>query len=183
MTAGIVYLNGEFMRIEAQTGFSLPQYIQPLSTVNTSRQFEDNTTQVLFEENSATINSSTPASGQYISVLSTTGSNSRQAKPPIIIDIGDWNMDSTDTVNVPHGLSTDYKKIRSISVVIRDDADSVYFTMPTGVSPSNGDNQFFVSNINSSTIDIQRVNSGIFDDTGFNATGFNRGWITIVCEP
>lgn len=193
MTAGIVYLNGEFMRIEAQTGLSLPQYIQPDSTVDTSRQFEDNTTQVLFQEKSATVDGSAPGAGQYVAITSSTDIDRRLRKPVTIdpasvsqiikkvINIGVWDMDSSSTLAVAHGIS-DYTKIKSVFVMIRTDDDAFITSMYSleynpGVLAAGS---FAIDSVN---INMAR-SSGIFDDPTFNKTSgsFNRGWITIEYE-
>lgn len=93
-----------------------------------------------------------------------------------VIDIGDWNMDSTVFVNVAHGLP-DYTKIRSISALIRRDDDSTYYDFATADNNTAGTN----SGLNASTtnINLSRATGGTFDGINFNATTFNRGWIVI----
>jgi hypothetical protein len=39
------------------------------------------------------------------------------------VNIGDWDMDTDGSKNVAHGLS-DFKKIRGIDVIIRNDSDT-----------------------------------------------------------
>ena len=49
-----------------------------------------------------------------------------------IIEIGDWNMDSTNSIGVAHGLTL--SKIRGIeSAIIRDDGDTSYFNIDTSI--------------------------------------------------
>jgi hypothetical protein len=88
-----------------------------------------------------------------------------------IIDIGDWNMDTTGTLNVAHGLGAEYKKIRNLNLVIRHDDDILYyeaFVTVSGVS---------LTTIDATNIQLSRVNGGTFDSTGFDSTSYNRGWI------
>jgi hypothetical protein len=109
--------------------------------------------------------------------------------PPIglvsytVVEIGDWNMDSTFDVSVNHGLA-DHKKIRSINVIIRDDADTNYYNLnaalSSGSAPSGVSGQ--VGIVSSTTIQLTRTssaNDGWFDSTAFDSTSYNRGWITI----
>jgi len=92
------------------------------------------------------------------------------------IDIGDWNMDTTANVSITHSLTFD--KIIAVTVMIRHDTLSSKFdinysldsTLSGGVSA------------NSTDIFIFRVTSGFFDATTFDATSFNRGFITITYE-
>lgn len=95
-----------------------------------------------------------------------------------IVDIGDWNMDTTKTINVAHGIS-DFTKIRRVSVMIRNDPN-------TNLNPINAmegttgttiaGSVWFIS---STDISITRLTGGIFDNTFYDSTSYNRGWITI----
>lgn len=94
-----------------------------------------------------------------------------------IVEIGDWNMDTTPSVVVPHGLN--FKKIRSVSGVIRNDLDTKYYTIGT-------EELFFLSGFavvgfDGSGITIGK-DAGAFTGSGFDATSYNRGFITIVYE-
>lgn len=96
-----------------------------------------------------------------------------------VLEIGDWNMDTTVNLSVAHGLgATAYKKIRAISVVIRDDTDSVYYTGPV-IGSGGGTVQVGVTSITVGNIDLSRLTGGTFDTTGFDSTSFNRGWVII----
>ena len=95
------------------------------------------------------------------------------AKIPLIqevIDIGVWDMHTGASISVPHGLTTNYKKIRSITVIIRDDADTVYDVFPT-----KSDDAY--SSITSTTITL--TPGTWWADGQHTATVLNRGWITI----
>ena len=92
-----------------------------------------------------------------------------------VINIGDWNMDSTATVNVAHGLTL--SKIRSISAVIRDDTASLLYDFSSGYA--GGDSASGYLNCDGTNVNLQRESTSTFDGTGFDSTGFNRGWITI----
>lgn len=96
-----------------------------------------------------------------------------------VVQIGDWNMDSSVSVNVAHGIA-DYKKIRSIGSIIREDSDVGYYSL--GYINSAAADGFGVSNITTTNIQLARVDSGAFDNTNFDSTTFNRGWITITYE-
>lgn len=97
-----------------------------------------------------------------------------------VVQIGDWDMDLTETVSVTHGIA-DYKKIRNVSVVIRSDDDIQYELLNT-MGPSSTSPAGCVSNIGSTTIDLRRVTAEQFDSTGWDSTAFNRGWVTIAYE-
>lgn len=78
MTAGIVYLNGEFMRIAAATNQSFTKYIAPATVVDDDRQFADGTTNTLFQTSGAELVVSAPGAGQYITINSLTGAEDRR---------------------------------------------------------------------------------------------------------
>lgn len=93
------------------------------------------------------------------------------------IEIGNWDMffnggPGTQDKIVLHSI-TDWKKIKSISVIIRNDVDGAYYDF----SISNGGN---VVAISSGQFDLsQQLTGSIFDSSNFNtATTYNRGWIT-----
>ena len=101
----------------------------------------------------------------------------------LVIEIGDWNMDSTFDVYVTHGIA-DHKKIRSVNVIIRNDADTSYYNLyqalASGTAPSGVSGQTGI--ISSTTIQLTRTssaNDGWFDGTDFDSTSYNRGWVTI----
>lgn len=86
------------------------------------------------------------------------------------IDIGDWNMDSTLNKMVTHGITLN--KIRTIDIIIRNDADDTYY-------PVDNYSADIGCTITSTDVSISRAIGGIFDNTSFDSTGFNRGWVTI----
>jgi hypothetical protein len=92
-----------------------------------------------------------------------------------IIDIGDWNMDSTAQVIVNHNLTL--ADIRNVSVLIRRDDDIIAYPLNHDDNATNIGGWFYVG---SGAVFMFRSDPGKFSDTNFNATSFNRGWITIT---
>ena len=97
-----------------------------------------------------------------------------------VIDIGDWDMDTDATKNVAHGLSTDYKKIRSVRAIIRNDTDVTYY--PLDSAGAGGSVAGGIVNIDGTNIQLIRETGGIFDGVGFTSTSYNRGWVFIWYE-
>lgn len=95
-----------------------------------------------------------------------------------IINIGDWDMDTDETVTVAHGLS-DHKKIKGINVIIRDDDDAGYHDLSRQVS---GEIAGGVVIVNSTNIIIGRITGRGFDNALFDSTSFNRGSVKFECE-
>jgi len=92
-------------------------------------------------------------------------------------DIGDWDMSNLTIVTVAHGV--DGTKIRAVIASVRQDA---------GITSSNPaavlDNETSDTRVNWNDTNILLVSftSGKYDDPLYNATSFNRGWITIIYE-
>ncbi len=86
-----------------------------------------------------------------------------------IVEIGDWNMDSTASVSVAHGLTL--SKIRKISVTVVRDDSAVHVPLDY-----NNSGNFYAD---ATDIALTRVGSGDFDAAIYDSTSFNRGWIVI----
>lgn len=116
--------------------------------------------------------------GTTVTISSRPVVTSNVALLSITINVGDWNMTSTTSISVPHGLS--YKKIRSVSVIIRADTDVSY----RNLSELNGSTGLVSGGwtFNGTTaLTLQKINGTIFD-AGYSTTSFNRGFITIFYE-
>ncbi len=93
-----------------------------------------------------------------------------------VINIGNWNMDSTAVFNVAHGLVL--SKIRTISVVVQND-DATYTSPLDFIVQASGlgSGGYFA---NSTNISMSRVTGSTWDSVGYdNPSASNRGWITI----
>jgi hypothetical protein len=101
------------------------------------------------------------------------------------IEIGDWDMDSSQTATVAHGLSaTDWLKIRSVEVMIRNDSGGTdtYYTDSTDTS-ANADDGIEIEKIDATNVTLKcAAATSTFDNTSFNETSYNRGWVTIWYE-
>lgn len=94
---------------------------------------------------------------------------------PVVLEIGDWNMQSGG-ITVLHHL--DYTKIIGVRGSIRNDADTGRY--PLGLEP--GGSVTFAASISgwtSTYIQLIRLLGGAFDSVNFNATGYNRGWLIV----
>lgn len=98
--------------------------------------------------------------------------------PPVlitkVIDIGDWNMDTTVNVGVNHGLTV--ANIRSISAIIRTDGGAINRDFPC-YSVSGTTDEYLEAT--TSQIRLYRATGGIFDDANYDSTSYNRGWVVI----
>lgn len=103
----------------------------------------------------------------------TDGTNNIRMK---ILDIGNWNMDTTPSVSVAHGLT--YGKIRNAQASIRRDDDTFTNDLISGNSGSTGKSGAIYWD--STNINLIRITTEIFDAANYSSTSYNRGWITIT---
>ncbi len=97
-----------------------------------------------------------------------------------LIEIGDWNMDSTASKSVSHGL--DVTKIIGVRAMIRNDSDASHF--PLAQSRGDGAAEFAeaagnISYIGATAVALYRVTGGYYDGANFDSTSYNRGWLII----
>ena len=99
-----------------------------------------------------------------------------------VIEIGDWNMVAFSNESIPHGLT--YANIRNVSVMIRNDDDTLRYMVP-GYGQHDGGAVLDVSinTVASANIVLIRQTGGNFDSANFDATSYNRGWVTIWYVP
>jgi hypothetical protein len=97
-----------------------------------------------------------------------------------MLQIGDWNMDTTSSVTVPHGIA-DHKKIISVTGVIFKDDDAANpddsYTLANYIVsvavPTYNDVSIYL--FNDTYIQLNRAASGFFDSADFDKTSYNRG--------
>lgn len=91
-----------------------------------------------------------------------------------VLSIGDWNMDlnASPASAIPHGITL--ANIRHMyTIIISDDSSqmvSLEYTNGGGV------------NANATNIILARNESGLFDNSAFDSTSFNRGYVIITYE-
>ena len=207
MTAGIVYLNGEFMRVDAVTNQTFTKYIKASAAANVARDFNDGASKTFIIEKKAEVSATVDGGGQEITISSlysslyrrieflsgshavnvtSAGVESVKRILKKTIEIGDWNMDSTAAVNILHGLSSQ-ANIRSVSALIRSDSGGntsiISNSCIDDITGAGGDQQAWIYYANTGTaIGLVRLTGGIFDSTSWDSTSYNRGWVTIFYE-
>jgi len=94
-----------------------------------------------------------------------------------IIEMGDWNMDTSSNKTVAHGLTL--AKIRQVACLIRSDSDAFRYPLEYegGTGAPGG-----TYRIDATNVDMDRTASGPFDGVGYDSTSYNRGWVTITYE-
>jgi hypothetical protein len=95
-----------------------------------------------------------------------------------VIEIGDWNLDSSVIVNVSHGLSA--SKIIGVTGIIRNDLDTQRYTISQVNEISEYDTIGVAFSYIGSFIQIGRqAGSPTFDTADFDSTSYNRGWLIV----
>lgn len=98
-----------------------------------------------------------------------------------IIDIGEWRMEDNASTTVAHGIA-DLSKIRSVEVYIRNNTGTNIIPLNTAYYGSLGSVQGSIGIVDSTNVSLYRLNLGLFKDTSFNSSSYNRGWIHIIYE-
>jgi hypothetical protein len=111
---------------------------------------------------------------EYLELLSSLVNQARTA----IVELGDWNMDTTTNINVAHGL--EYADIIKTEVFIRNDADTARDNINVGASAVDTTPQGYVGTTDSTNVNIVRLTGGKFDAAGYSTTSYNRGWLIIT---
>ena len=97
----------------------------------------------------------------------------------VALEIGDWNMNSTPNLDIDVSAYNTYF-ISGAEVWIRNDTNTVRYPLAKGFSVAGGTWQVggsvsFLSGGN--TFRMSVLQNGIFDNTNYDATPFNRGWV------
>ena len=100
-----------------------------------------------------------------------------------ILELGEWNMDSTTDLIVDHGVVRD--NIRSINVIIKKDDGNIFDFVGSQTVAVDEVLQIAIYTINVRSIILTRDADGAFDNVNFNGTAStvpNRGWMIIEYE-
>jgi hypothetical protein len=95
-----------------------------------------------------------------------------------IIELGDWNMNTTTNIDIAHGL--EYDDIIEAQVWIRNDANTIKDNIGTGVDATDTTPQGYVGEIDATNVNIVRLTGGKFDAAGYSTTSYNRGWLILT---
>lgn len=106
----------------------------------------------------------------------TTGTGTPTLKCKVL-EIGDWNIQSSGIHSVAHGLTAG--DIRAVSAVIRNDAGTSYADVASTGNVPNGS----VATLYWGSTDINfRIWNSTYTGSTYSSTSYNRGWITIWYE-
>jgi hypothetical protein len=106
-----------------------------------------------------------------------------------VITIGDWTIASAAEKTIAHGLSTRWKYILDVQVVIRNDSDDMRDTFETPVAGQGGTGQtkasdaIWIKSIDATNIILNTDPFHFPANTEYDGTGFSRGYLTIWYIP
>jgi hypothetical protein len=107
---------------------------------------------------------------------STTSANTTTVIATKVIEIGPWDMDTNRLRTVSHGLN--FNRILSVSVIIVDDANTLYTNLLTPDGNTGETDGGFT--ITSSNVILERLDTpGYYDTVDYSNTTFSRGRVTI----
>lgn len=180
VTAGQIFYNGRIYEVDANASITLAGAQVPVWVIVESQQGGQTTFTDGNDYDFQTIEKFVLQAGLSGSGLANyDGATVKRLTKTKIVNIGDWNMDTTGNVTVAHGLSAaDWKKIKNVSATIRNDADSAYYPIDAvnNIAAPNGG----IDGYDSTNITLRRTVTGDFDNAAFDSTGYNRGFVTIV---
>ena len=94
------------------------------------------------------------------------------------MQIGDWDMDATTNVSIPHGLNGN-TNITMVTAFIKNDDDTARIPINGMLDTTSSDLNGGVAAVTATIVQLFRFTGGSFDGTSYNATSYNRGWITV----
>lgn len=104
--------------------------------------------------------------GSHLAVLNETSNVTRMQS----FDIGVWNMDATNVVNISHGLGADWANVINLQALIFDDNSASLVPLSAGGQAS----------VLPTQIRLARDVGGVFDNTAYDSTSLsNRGRVII----
>jgi len=93
------------------------------------------------------------------------------------LNIGFWNMDTSSSRTVSHGLPDITKIISITGIIIRDDNAQVYIFGGKGTFTAGTFPQLSVTYINTVSLSLVRVDGSTFDSNNFDDITMNRGFL------
>jgi hypothetical protein len=206
-TAGIVWIYGQFYRVDA--AISENSYLQPTTVSVYNKLFGDAVSRPTYDTYAA-VESLVTGSGfspQFVGDMNTYRINLTFLKSKFsgftankniisnslgvieadnisdfsykkVVAMGSWNMDSTATKTFSTGLIN--KQIISISFIINSNGlvSVTGITSETGIADFTNQLKYDFKQ-SSGNLAINRANAGYYDSAPFNDTTTNRGYIVI----
>lgn len=191
ITSGYIYLNDEILQVDTQSGTFARNSDSLAYSKNISYNakgditYIDATPRQTWQENRGvvTVQSSVSATeldaryGDHLDDKIKEYIGLDDLIQTTILDIGSWDMNTISSVNIAHGLI--FSKIRTVEAYIYNDALTSYEQLVGANETESGG----TASVDSTNILLRRLVSGRFDNSLYNETGINRGYIIIKWLP
>jgi hypothetical protein len=189
VSAGVIYYNGELRIFDGVAGVAFPLKLTTADIDINLREFEDGNNKY-----TAQIYKMVPDVGGAFDFDLTTPRTREQLLGPAgtktkILQSGDWDMTTTLSLTLAHGLT--FSKIVSVRGVIYIDDDAPQYPQAynignaaDGITPALGAVSAAAAIIwNDVNVIVSRLTGGYFDSGSFNKTPYNRAIILIEYLP
>lgn len=196
ISSGAIFFNGEIYLVDAVTFTTTGGQVPVMNVVTT--QYTTNADPVTFTNGVAydvhdirkiAISAGTASGNQYGVNSNNVFVNYANSTPNIIeqgsfaalqtkvIQLGSWNLVGSQQLVKAHGLA-DFKKIRSVDVMIINDAETTILSLWYPTTGLVGGAYF----IDATDITIEVATGGAFVNNNYNDPAINRGYVTIQYE-
>lgn len=199
ITAGWIMLDGELMRVDAHAGTD-DFFVRTVTfDARGSKTFKDASVNNTYEKVRGVLSGASGSLDITVAlrledkIVQLIATNSLQefshanlgGVKQKYIELGDWNMDANQSLqfNVTSVLSLDPTKIIGYSAIIKGDVGSARegetYQFEKNQTTSGG--SISMTNFGGGVfaIALVRDTGGFFDNTDFDATSFNRGWLIV----
>lgn len=190
VSAGYIWLYGEICRVESHTipsgvGQVYWDFVVTYDATG-NKTFADSSTHDTYEIRKAKVyrGSVSPGTKLLASASQATIHDKIVKNSPrqrAIIEIGTWNMNTTQDKTVAHGLDLSDKIILDHKVYVFEDSDLTTRVARTPFETYKY--QASVTRISASNIYLTRENGSPFDSTLYESTAESRGYIVLFFEP
>lgn len=172
---GVIYIgNGDTTTVTGWDGAGRYDWVRYTADTSLWSSISPTEGQLCYDTSADVWNTFDTTASGWLEMQTTIGTTSYTKAT---VDMGDWNMDTTAGITVNHGLSaTEWKTVRNIHALIRDDSDGNHRPLNRGTSAGVMDG--YIANITATQFQLSRVASGSFDNTDHDSTSYNRGWVT-----
>lgn len=114
------------------------------------------------------------AKDRFIPTIASGSDVAREIKQHILA-IGDWDMDTNQTLALAHGI--DLSLLLGVQGHVVNDAGTAKYGINQGKAVSSIYVSPFISSIDATNINLEILTGSFFDSVDFNATSYNRGYI------
>lgn len=92
------------------------------------------------------------------------------------VPIGPWNMNTVNTLTVPHTLNAGFfDRLVNVSAIIRNDANTTKHIIAGGFFQGTALPDVYIPSIDATNVTLEKRPGGLFDGIAYDSTAFSRG--------